>query len=304
MTTAKKIKTVAAVFELPQKLGILQYVEYEPPPREWCTSECLYEGVLTAEGCRKGVCIKYRVWVWSKDRRRWEAEERWRKRRDENAGGCLRQAVAEALWELAEKHDVGVWYEYVKVAAGVNQYDVFCGVVINGVKLYQPHCRSVDDCVKQIVEDYKREVEKMKEPPQPALVIRYDPVEELLKEWPELEAFGLEWVRKWAILKERLVEIAKVLRRFPWMVDVVKQRPMSILHPYMIEAYVAKDGSEVCLSLNPPNAFCAGDGAVKEVKLELEFKRYETYEEKMREVYRPKGLLAFTSTAREYVRLI
>jgi hypothetical protein len=37
MTTAKKIKTTAAVFELPQRLGILQYVEYEPPPREWCT---------------------------------------------------------------------------------------------------------------------------------------------------------------------------------------------------------------------------------------------------------------------------
>ena len=45
MAAAKKIKTVAAVFELPQKLGILQYVEYEPPPREWCTSEgCLYGG--------------------------------------------------------------------------------------------------------------------------------------------------------------------------------------------------------------------------------------------------------------------
>jgi hypothetical protein len=29
-TAAKKIKTVASVFELPQKLGILQYVEYEP----------------------------------------------------------------------------------------------------------------------------------------------------------------------------------------------------------------------------------------------------------------------------------
>jgi hypothetical protein len=33
-TTAKKIKTTATVFELPRKLGILQYVEYEPPPRE------------------------------------------------------------------------------------------------------------------------------------------------------------------------------------------------------------------------------------------------------------------------------
>jgi len=54
-TAAKKIKTVATVFELPQKLGILQYVEYEPPPREWCTADgCLYEGLLTAEGAAEG----------------------------------------------------------------------------------------------------------------------------------------------------------------------------------------------------------------------------------------------------------
>jgi hypothetical protein len=303
-TAAKKIRATAAVFELPQKLGILQYVEYEPPPREWCTSECLYEGLLTAEGCRKGVCIRYRVWVYSKDRRKWEAKERWRRRRDEEAGGCVRQQVADALWELSGQYDVGVWYEYVRVGAGVNQYDVFCGVVVNGVKLYQPHCRSVEDCVKQIIEDYRREVEKMKEPPQPALVINYDPVEELLREWPELGAFGMEWVKKWVILRDRLVEIAKVLRRFPWMVEVVRQRPMSILHPYMIEVYVARDGSEACLSLNPPKAFCAQNGSVKEVRLELEFKRYETYEEKIREVYRPKGLLAFTAAAREYVRIL
>jgi hypothetical protein len=53
--TARRIRTTAAVFELPQKLGILQYVEYEPPPREWCAGGgCLYEEVLTAEGCRRG----------------------------------------------------------------------------------------------------------------------------------------------------------------------------------------------------------------------------------------------------------
>jgi hypothetical protein len=42
---------------------------------------------------------------------------------------------------------------------------------------------------------------------------------------------------------------------------------------------------------------------VRETKLELEFKRYETYEDKMREVYRPKGLLAFVAAAKEYVRV-
>ena len=114
----------------------------------------------------------------------------------------------------------------------------------------------------------------------------------------------MEWVKKWLVLRDRLVEIAKVMRRYPWMVGVVRQRQVGILHPYTVEVYVARDGSDVCLSLTSSKAYCAQDGAVKEVKLELEFSRYETYEDKIREVYRPKGLLAFAAAAREYVRLI
>ena len=106
----------------------------------------------------------------------------------------------------------------------------------------------------------------MKEPPPP------DPPEELLKEYPELQAFGVEWVKKWLDLRERFVEIAKTLRKFPWMVDAIRQRPMSILHPYTVEVYVAVDGSEACLSLTSSKAYCARDGDVNEVKLELEFK--------------------------------
>jgi hypothetical protein len=201
---AKKIKTTAAVFELPQKLSILQYVEYEPPPKEWCTNDgCLYEGLLTADGCRRGVCIKYRVWIHSRDRRRWEAKERWRRRRDEEAGGCIRQQVADALWELSGRFEVGLWYEYVRVGTWSHQFDVFCGVVVDGVRLDQPYCRAVEECVKQILEDYKRGLERLREPAEPALVIKIDPVEELLKEWPELGAFGVEWVRKWLDLRER-----------------------------------------------------------------------------------------------------
>ena len=94
------------------------------------------------------------------------------------------------------------------------------------------------------------------------------------------------------------------MRRYPWMVEVVRQRPMSILHPYTVEVYVTKDGSEACISLNPPKAFCARDGAVREVKLELAFSRYEVYEDKIREVHRPKGLLAYATAAREYVRVL
>jgi hypothetical protein len=143
-------------------------------------------------------------------------------------------------------------------------------------------------------------VEKMKEPPPPPPP---DPAEELLREWPELGAFGTEWVKKWLDLRERLVEIAKVMRRFPWMADVVRQRPMRILHPYMVNAYVAKDGSEVCLQL-ASRTFCARDGEVREVKLELERARLEPYEGKLREVYRPKGLFAFTAAAKKYVEIL
>jgi len=57
-----------------------------------------------------------------------------------------------------------------------------------------------------------------------------------------LQAFGVEWVRKWLVLRDRLVEIASVLRRFPWMVEVIRQRQMNILHPYMVEVYVAVTG--------------------------------------------------------------
>jgi len=129
-------------------------------------------------------------------------------------------------------------------------------------------------------------------------------VEELLREWPELQAFGVDWVRKWLDLRDGLIEIAKVMRRYPWMVEVIRQRPMSILHPYTVEVYVAKDGSEACLSLAASKAYCAQNGAVKEIRLELEFKRYESYEEKTREVYRPKGLLAHATAAKEYVKIL
>ena len=68
------------------------------------------------------------------------------------------------------------------------------------------------------------------------------------------------------------------------MVDVIRRRPVSILHPYTVEVYVAVDGSEACLSLNPPKAYCAQNGAVKEVRIELAFARLEPYEGTLREV--------------------
>jgi hypothetical protein len=163
------VKAETAVFELPQKLGIPQYVEYEPPPREWCTSEgCPHEGVLTAVGCRRGICIRYRVWVFSWDGRRWVAKERWRRRRRlEEAGGCLRQQVADALWELSGKYDVEV--------------DGECNVAVNGVYIGRVSCRTVAECVEEILRGYERAREA---PP------RRDPIEEeyeeLLQRYPQL----------------------------------------------------------------------------------------------------------------------
>jgi hypothetical protein len=58
------------------------------------------------------------------------------------------------------------------------------------------------------------------------------------------------------------------------MVEVVKQKPMNIPHLHTVEVYVAGDGSEACLSLDPPKANCIQNGVVKEVKLDLEFSRY------------------------------
>jgi hypothetical protein len=73
------------------------------------------------------------------------------------------------------------------------------------------------------------------------------------------------------------------------MVEVVRQRPMSILHPYTVEVYVTKDGSEACLSLTSSKAYCAQNGAVKETKLELKFSRYETYEDNLERCTDPRG---------------
>ena len=108
-----------------------------------------------------------------------EAEEggEWRKKkRDEEAGGCIRQQAADALWELVEKYDVGVWYKRVEEKVGIRRETyVYCGVVVNGLELDQPHCRTAEECVKQILEDYKREVKKLNEPSQPPSP---DPAEE------------------------------------------------------------------------------------------------------------------------------
>ena len=85
----------------------------------------------------------------------------------------------------------------------------------------------MEDCVEEMLRDYKREVEKMKgrlftQPGRGASA------------YPELEAFGADWVRAWTPHAwERLAEIAEVMRRYPWMAEVVRQT-VNNPHPYMV----------------------------------------------------------------------
>jgi len=138
----------------------------------------------------------------------------------------------------------------------------------------------------------------VKGPPEPA-----DPVERLLREWPELGVFGVDWLRRWAPRAEKqIVGIAKVLRRYPWMAELVGQGPVGLVNPYSVEAYVARDGSEACISLFGW-AYCSADGGVNVRRLELEFSRLEPHEGGVREVYRPKRRSIFAK-AKEYVRIL
>lgn len=150
-------------------------------------------------------------------------------------------------------------------------------VAINGIVLdLNLTCKEVVKCMERILDKYKYAVEM------PLEVLPVDDAEELLQRYPELSVFGVDWVKKWGRLEDRLAEIAEALRIYPWMAEVVRQRPVPDPHPYMVEVYVAMDGSEVCLMLNKSKTFCNG----KETGLTLRFAEYDVFDGKIREVYR------------------
>ena len=273
------MKKLSIIMELPKKFGILQTVEFE-----YNQYSRQYEGVLTAEGCRRGVCLRYKVLVTSKNGSDWEPAKRRRSELD--LGGCLKQAAADALMELANKYEVGIWYNYEPLYGGrMTLKD--CGVVVNGVKLSRPYCRTVEDCVEEIIRDYKREVEKMRKPPEKG---RDSDAEKLLREWPELEAFGTEWVREWVLYaKERMVQIAKVLRSHPslkGLIEKVGKRE----NPYIIEVYLARNESEACVAFGYNEVFCAENGKVRKVPPDYVGQ------------VSPRGLMAYMS--KEFIRVL
>jgi hypothetical protein len=114
-------------------------------------------------------------------------------------------------------------------------------IAINGIVInINFKCRDVTKCMERILDKYKYAAAM----PLEVLPVEDSDVTELLKEYPELETFGTEWVKKWGRLRDRLSEIAEVLRRYPWMAEAVRETDP---HPYLVEVYVALDRSEVCL---------------------------------------------------------
>jgi len=162
-----------------------------------------------AEGCRRGVCVRYRVWVYSWDGKKWSVKERWRRRRSEETGGCLRQQVADAMWEVAERgHAVEV--------------DSECGIAIDGVYIGRVSCRSVSECVKEILRTYERTKTALPKP-------RRDPAEEeyeeLLRRYPSMRFWNRQRIidvirrsgaEKWALqsLLSRLVNVDEYVWAF------------------------------------------------------------------------------------------
>jgi hypothetical protein len=52
----------------------------------------------------------------------------------------------------------GLWWsvERGEERRGIRyEVHVYCGPVVNGVELDQPQCRTAEECVKQILEEYR-----------------------------------------------------------------------------------------------------------------------------------------------------
>jgi hypothetical protein len=268
-----KGKTVATVFELPQRLGILQYVEYEPAH----CGGCIHTGLLTAEGCKRGICVRYRVWVSSQDGRRWETGEQWRKR-DEEVGGCLRQQIADALWELARR---GLTVEV----------DKECGIVINGAVVSRPRCRTADECVRQMLEEYKKRLEN---PPPPRRSPEEEEYEALLQQYA-----WLEWWNKNAV--------AALLRQDRRTLLDVLQRLNSTEIPQFVTKFIGRfeldlrcmievfsNGNDYCISFCvrdlEPRTYCYAHGRGWHAAQQPKFLRLKPLEDgRLVEIYTTEG---------------
>jgi hypothetical protein len=282
------MRVEVSVFELPRLLGIPQHVEFEPPPKEWCAPDyCPHSGVLIATGCKRGICIKYRVWVYSSDGRRWSAKERWRRRREETSGGCVNQLVADALWELAER---GFSIEI----------DSECGIVVNGVRVGRISCRSVDRCIEEILRAYEHAKNVQPRP-------RRDPAEEeyeeLLRQYPLLRWWNktaiIEALRRGEAYRWGLYNLLSRLAKVDMKVWALLAH-FDLDFRCSVDVY-ATDGGELCVRFHVDNCrpltYCySTDSGWRAVSDTPKFTRYRPTEDgRLVEVY--------TIENKEYVRV-
>lgn len=269
-------------------LGLLQEVEFN-----YNEYRQYYEGELKAEGCRRGVCLRYRISVYSRNGHDWEPMRR--RKSDSDLGGCLRQVAVDALMELSSKYEVGVWYEYRPLCTTFTYlcsslpYMTMenCGVMINGIKLGRPYCRTVEECVEKILRDYRSEVERLKEPPMRA---QEDVTMKFLSEHPELQIFGEQWVKAWLpYAREKMIKLAEILRNHPKAKKAIEQFGIKE-NPLVIEVYISKDGTEECVTFGGTEVFCVSD-RIKKTSLEY-----------IGQV-QPRGLMAYVPR-KEFVRVL
>jgi hypothetical protein len=231
--------------------------------------------------------VKYRVWVFSWDGRRWTAKERWRGRRGEEDGGCLRQQVADALWEVAER---GYSVEI----------DGECGISVNGVYVGRVSCRSVDKCVEEILRAYER---AKSAPPKPRRSPEEEEYEELLQRYPQLKwwnkATVIDMLRRGGVVKwglrnllSRLAGVDEYVWAFLGRFDLDLR--------CTVEVYVG--GEELCVRFHvgycEPRLYCYASGqGWRPVSETPKFARYQPLDDsKIAEVYRIGD--------KEYVRVI
>jgi hypothetical protein len=132
-----------------------------------------------------------------------------------------------------------------------------------------------------------------------------DPVE-LLREWPELGAFGADWLRTWAPPRgeaDRGDSQGSAEISLDGGADRAGARGPH--GPVLCGGPCGRDGSEACISLVSLGgwAYCSADGGVTVERLELEFSRLEPHEGGVREVYRPKKR-SILAKAKEYIRIL
>nr|WP_287069607.1 PaRep2a protein [Pyrobaculum sp.] len=127
-------------FELPRRFGV-----------SWgCLTQGAFRGVdaVVAEGKGRGVYFRY-VLPYDANAKRYMAEYGQRERRE---GYGISPTLAEALYELAERHEVEVVIEKT-------QYKTYYYAVVDGVKIDGRLCyrESLRDCVNKVVRWVKEE---------------------------------------------------------------------------------------------------------------------------------------------------